>query len=266
MRSALSNPAFNDTIFDRVRNEERVVSTTMTVEGTAIKTMVLVAILLIVAAITWWQVLIPVEAVAEAGKAAASNFLVSQNVYIYMIVGVLGATILAIVTMFVPRISPFTTPLYAVFEGAALGSISALFEKIYPNIVLQAVGLTVGVLAAVLVLYSMRVLQATPRFQKIIIAATLSIAVVYLVSIVVNLFGGRVPYIHDSGPIGIGFSIVVCVIAALNLVLNFNFIEQNARRGAPKYMEWYSGFALLLTLVWLYIEILNLLAKLRSRN
>lgn len=265
MRATLSNPAFSETIFDRVREEERETPTTMTVEGTAIKTMVLMAILLVAAAITWWQVLTPIEVAVEAGK-AVSRFAVSANIYLFIIVGLIGGLIMALVTMFVPRISPFTAPVYAAFEGVALGAISAWFETIYPNIVLEAVALTTGVLVALLVLYSFRILQATPRFQKIVIAATAAIFLVYLVSFVLRLFGVGVPYIHDSGPIGIGFSLVVVVIAALNLILDFNFIEQNARRGAPRYMEWYSGFALLVTLVWLYLEVLKLLAKLRDRR
>jgi len=265
MRSTFSNPAFSETIFDRVRDEERGAPATMTVQGTAVKTMILVCILLVTAAITWSMVLVPVETAVQVGK-AVSRFTVSSNVFIFMIVGFIGGLIAALVTLFVPRISPFTAPVYAAFEGVALGAISAWFETIYPNIVIEAVALTVGTLVVLLTLYAFRILRATPRFQKIIFAATGAICLVYLVSMVLRLFGVGVPYIHDSGPIGIGFSLVVVVIAALNLILDFNFIEENARRGAPSYMEWYSGFALLLTLVWLYLEILKLLSKLRDRR
>ncbi len=258
MPATLSNPALSETIFDRVRHEDRALPATMTVQGTAIKTLALVAILLIAAAFTWSQVM--------AQEAAGQFGVALSTVYLLMIIGAIGGFILAIVTCFVPRISPFTSPVYAACEGLLLGGVSAFFETVYPGIVLEAVGLTVGVLVILLVMYATRVIRVTPKFAAMVISATAAIALLYLVEMVLRMFGVVVPYIHDAGPVGIIFSLVVVGIAALNLVLDFNFIEQNANRGAPRYMEWYSGFALLLTLVWLYLEILNLLAKLRSRD
>jgi uncharacterized YccA/Bax inhibitor family protein len=166
----------------------------------------------------------------------------------------------------VPRISPWTSPIYAVLEGLALGGISAVFEYIYPGIVLQAVTLTMGVLVFMLMLYASGMVTVSEKFKVAVIAATGAIALTYLVTILLGFFGITVPYIHGSGVIGIAFSVFVVVIASLNLLLDFDLIAQNAARGAPKYMEWYCGFGLLVTLVWLYLEVLRLLAKLRGRD
>jgi uncharacterized YccA/Bax inhibitor family protein len=169
-------------------------------------------------------------------------------------------------TIFKPVWSPVTAPLYAAAEGLFLGAISALYEQRFHGIVLQAVLLTSGTLLALLAVYSMRLVRVTQNFRLGLLAATGGVALVYLLTIVLGLFGIHIPYIHDSGAIGIGFSIVVVVIAALNLVLDFDFIENGCARGAPKYMEWYAGFGLLVTLVWLYLEMLRLLSKLSRRN
>src|SRR5262249_38119916 len=163
-----------------------------------------------------------------------------------------------------PRGAPFTAPIYAALEGLVLGALSALFEAMYPGIVIQAVGLSVGVLAVMLFVYGTGIIRATEKFKIGVVAATGAVGLVYLVDIVLSLFGTRLPFIHESGMVGIGFSLVVVVIAALNLILDFDFIEQGARLQAPKYMEWYGGFSLLVTLVWMYLEILRLLAKLKD--
>ncbi len=181
-----------------------------------------------------------------------------------LIAGAIGGLVTALVTIFVPRVSPFTSPVYAACEGLFLGAISAVFETMYPGIVIQAVGLTVGVLAVMLFLYGTRVIRATEKFKMGVVAATGAVCLVYVVDMVLRLFGIAVPFIHDGGPIGIGFSLVVVVIAALNLILDFDFIEQGVKYQAPKYMEWYGGFSLLVTLVWMYLEILRLLAKMRG--
>jgi uncharacterized YccA/Bax inhibitor family protein len=165
-----------------------------------------------------------------------------------------------------PKVSPFTSPIYAALEGLFLGAISAVFEAMYSGIVVQAVCLSIGVLAVMLFLYSTGIIRATEKFKIGVIAATGAVCLVYLVSMVVSLFGSHVPYIHESGPVGIGFSLVVVVIAALNLILDFDFIEQGARHQAPKYMEWYGGFSLLVTLIWMYLEILRLLSKIRGNS
>lgn len=183
-----------------------------------------------------------------------------------ILLGAIGGFIVAIITFFKKEWAPITAPVYAVLEGLFLGAISSVFEYVYPGIVIQAVLLTFGVTACLLLAYATRAIKATQNFRLGVVAATGGIMVVYLISIVMSLFGARVPFIHDSGPIGIGFSLFVVTIAALNLVLDFDFIEQGARAGAPKYLEWYAAFGLLVTLIWLYIEILRLLAKLNSRR
>jgi uncharacterized YccA/Bax inhibitor family protein len=158
-----------------------------------------------------------------------------------------------------------TAPLYAVLEGLFLGGISALYELKFQGIVIQAVALTFGTLAALLLAYKSRLIKVTENFKLGVVAATGGIALVYLISIGLGFFGIRMPYLHDSGPIGIGISVFIVIVAALNLVLDFDFIEQGAAQGAPKYMEWYAAFGLLVTLIWLYLEILRLLAKVRRR-
>jgi uncharacterized YccA/Bax inhibitor family protein len=172
----------------------------------------------------------------------------------------------AIVTVFKKEWAPITSPIYAVLEGFVLGGISSIFEASYPGIVIQAVGLTFGTLFALLIAYRSGLIKATENFKLGVVAATGGIFLVYMISFVLSFFGTTIPFIHESGTIGILFSLFVVVVAALNLVLDFDFIERGAESGAPKYMEWYAAFGLLVTLVWLYIEILRLLSKLRSRR
>ena len=174
---------------------------------------------------------------------------------------------IALVTVFKKQWAPVTAPLYAALEGLFLGAVSAMFELRFPGIVMQAVGLTFGTLAALLMAYRSGLIKATENFKLGVFAATGGIALLYLVNIGMRAFGfGGMGFIHDSGLIGIAFSGFVVVIAALNLVLDFDFIENGVEKGAPKYMEWYAAFGLLVTLVWLYLEILRLLSKLQSRN
>ena len=220
----------------------------MTIGGTVNKTGLSLFILLAAASFVW--------------NRGASD----PSLLILTLVGVLGGLIVAMVTIFKQRLAPFTTPLYAGLEGLALGGISVAFETTYPGIVSQAVFLTFGTLGALLVAYRSGVIRATENFKLGVVAATGSIALLYALSFVLGFFGISMPLIHSSGTFGILFSLVVVVIAALNLVLDFDFIEQGAERKAPKYMEWYGAFGLLLTLVWLYLEILRLLAKLQSRR
>jgi uncharacterized YccA/Bax inhibitor family protein len=179
---------------------------------------------------------------------------------------VLGGFALAMVTAFKREWAGVTTPLYATVEGLALGGISAVFEARYPGIVSQAVFLTFGTCGALLVAYRSGVIRATENFKLGVFAATGGIVLLYLLSFVLGLFGMQVPLVHSSGPLGIAFSLVVVAVAALNLVLDFDFIEQGAARGVPKYMEWYGAFGLLVTLVWLYLEMLRLLARLQERR
>ena len=171
----------------------------------------------------------------------------------------------AIVTIFKPKISPYTAPLYAAIEGLVLGAISHLYEARYEGIVLQAVMLTGGVFVIMLGLYSKRIIKVDDRLRRGIFAATGAVMVVYLISMVMRLFGAEIPFIHEASPMGILFSLVVVGIASANLLLDFDLIEKGVENGAPKWMEWYAAFGLLVTLVWLYLELLRLLSKLRSR-
>ena len=178
--------------------------------------------------------------------------------------GCIGGFVVALVTVSAPRYSPVTAPIYAALEGLALGAISALFEARYPGLVIQAVGLSVGVLAVMLLVYGTGVIRPTERFKIGVVAATGAVCLVYLVDVVASIFGSRLPFIHESGPAGIAFSLLVVVIAAMNLLLDFDFIREGVSRQAPMYMGWYGGFGLLVTLVWMYLEILRLLAKVRN--
>jgi uncharacterized YccA/Bax inhibitor family protein len=237
------NPALRD---DTFRSAGRAFGQdAMTLQGTVNKTGLSLLILLAAAAFVW-----------NLDGAVASGFIV---------VGLIGGLISALVTIFKKTWAPFTVPVYAAFEGLLLGGISAVYEQRYPGIVINAVALTFGTLAALLLAYRSGLVRATENFRLGIFAATGGIALVYLVSMVMGFFGRTIPYIHESGAIGIGFSLFVVVIAALNLVLDFDFIEHGAAARAPKYMEWYGAFGLLVTLIWLYLEILRLLSKLRSR-
>lgn len=244
MRTA--NPALNANTFLGVRGVAT--GQAMTLQGTVNKAFVLLALLLLASSWVWGRT-------TATGEASAA-----------ILVGALGGFVVALVTVFKNAWSAVTAPLYALLEGVFLGGVSALFELQYPGIVIQAVGLTFGTLAALLLAYTSRLIPVTQNFRLGVAAATGGVAVMYLVSLVLGWFGVRVPFVHESGPLGIAVSAVVVVIAALNLVLDFDFIENAARQALPKYMEWYAAFGLLVTLVWLYLEILRLLTKLRSRD
>tara|TARA_Y100001970_G_C14162645_1_gene819442 strand:+ start:713 stop:1471 length:759 start_codon:yes stop_codon:yes gene_type:complete len=197
----------------------------------------------------------------------------STNNANYIWPGFIGGFILAIITMFKKEWSPYTVPMYAGLEGLALGGISLLFNNIYPGIAQQAVFLTFGIFGALLFAYKTKMIQATENFRLGIFAATAGIGIAYLINFIVSWWSGSNLYFMTMGQpgapapmISIGFSLFVVIIAALNLVLDFDFIEQGAEIGAPKYMEWYAAFGLLVTLIWLYLEILRLLAKLQSRR
>jgi uncharacterized YccA/Bax inhibitor family protein len=176
----------------------------------------------------------------------------------------------AIVTVFNKKWSPFTTPVYAILEGLFLGGISAIvqqrFQEQYPNIVLHAVLLTFGVLVALLMAYRSGLINPTQNFRLGVFAATGGIVMMYFFSFILGMFGMEVGFLHGNGPVAIIVSVIIVIIAALNLVLDFDFIEQGAEAGAPKYMEWYAAFGLVVTLVWLYIEILRLLSKLAANR
>ncbi len=195
----------------------------------------------------------------------AEGYIQSGAFRTILIGSALGGLIVALITIFKKEWSPITAPIYVVIEGAFIGLFSSMMEIKYPGIAIQAVTLTMGTLFAMLLAYRSGLIRATENFKLGIVAATGGIFVIYMVSMISGLFGYNIPFIHDSGPIGIGFSLVVVVIAALNLVLDFDFIEKGAESHAPKYMEWYAAFGLMVTLIWLYIEMLRLLSKIRSR-
>jgi uncharacterized YccA/Bax inhibitor family protein len=244
---ATANPAMSPAVYGRAGRAETRASA-MTVGGTVLKTAVLLLVLLTTAGYTWSQVM------ARTNPALAYGLVIG---------GALGGFLVAMLTIFVPKICPFTSPVYAALQGLFLGGVSAIFELRYPGIATQAISLSIGVLAVMLFVYGTGIIRATYKVRIGIVAATGAICLVYLVDIVASLFGARLPFIHEGGPVGIGFSLVVVAIAALNLILDFDFIEQGARHEAPKYMEWYGGFSLLVTLVWMYLEILRLLSKFR---
>jgi uncharacterized YccA/Bax inhibitor family protein len=193
----------------------------------------------------------------------AGNF---QMVSTLMIGGLIGGFILSLVTIFKQGAAPFTAIPYACSEGLALGGLSAMFELRYPGIVMQAVGATFGTLFCLLAAYRSGVIRATEKFKLGVVAATGGICMLYLVNLIMSCFGVHMHFLHESGAVGIGFSVVVVIIAALNLILDFDFIEQAVAQRAPKALEWYSAFALIVTLVWLYLEILRLLSKLNRRD
>lgn len=224
----------------------------MTLNGTIAKTGFLLFLTVLTAAFAWSQ------SISPAGPTAAAP--------IYMWGGLIGGFILAMVTIFKKTWAPVTAPLYAILEGFFLGAISGIFAHLYEGIVMQAVMLTFGTLFAMLFAYRSGMIKVTQKFRAGVVAATGGIMLIYLATIGLGFFGINIPYIHESGLIGIGFSLFVVVIAAMNLVLDFDLIESGIEHGAPRYMEWFGGFALLVTLIWLYVEFLRLLAKLQSRD
>lgn len=240
-----SNPTLRADTFTRVAFGGD--TDVMTIRGTATKTFLLLALAAMSATFTWTQ--------ARSGAGMG-----------LMMLGVFGGFIVAMVLCFKQTWAPVLAPVYAVLEGLFLGGISAVFAARYGGIVFQAVAMTFGTLFALLAAYQSGYIRATEKFKLGVIAATGGIAVVYLVSMVLGFFGVQIPGIFGSGAVGIGFSVVVVVIAALNLVLDFDLIERGAQAGAPKYMEWYGAFSLMVTLVWLYLEILRLLAKLKDNR
>lgn len=243
MRSG--NPALNEKTFEvAVASSDR-----MTIGGTVNKTALLLGLVVVAAFWTWGRY-------SETGN--------PETVMPYLLIGSIGGFVVALVTIFFKRAALFTAPLYAVLEGLAIGGISAIFETRFPGIVFQAVGLTFGTLFCLLVAYRSGLIKVTENFKLGVVAATGAIALLYIVNLVLSFFGHPIGFIHEGGFYGILFSLFVVTIAALNLVLDFDFIESGAQNGSPKFMEWYAAFGLLVTLVWLYLEILRLLAKSRK--
>ena len=222
----------------------------MTRAGTAGKSIVLLALCAFSATFTWTQV-------------AAGNTAVMMPA---LLVGGLGGFIMAMVVSFKPATAPVVAPIYAVLEGLMLGALSSLMNIRYPGIPQQAVLLTFAVALGVFTLYRMNILKATEGFRRMVVGATIGIAVFYLVNIVLSMFNVNMGYTMSSSPIAIGINLVIAGVAAMNLVLNFDDIDQAVRMGAPKRMEWYGAFGLMVTLVWLYLELLRLLSRLQGRR
>jgi len=223
---------------------------TMTIQGTVNKTGLLLLFVVVAAAWTW-------------GMAHSET---PEAVYPWVLGGVIGGLAAALVTIFKKEWSPISAPVYALLEGLVLGGISAFFDKMYKGIATEAVGLTLGVLLVLLLAYKFRIVQATRGFKLGVIAATGGIAIVYLINMVMSLFfHTSMSFLYDASWLGIGISLFVVIIASLNLIIDFDMIETGARMGAPKYMEWYGAFGLMVTLIWLYMEILRLLSKVRRR-
>lgn len=257
-----SNPALSDNTFDSPLDVATVSfdktqnsSDVMTLQGTINKSFILIG-LVMVSAFSSWQSTYAGSWVPDAQPQISPWYLVAF----------IGAMILSFVIIFKKTYAPYLAPLYAVLEGLTLGVISSAVEIRYPGIALQAVFCTFGTFVALLMAYKSGLIKVTENFTLGITAATFGIAIVYLIDLGLRLFGRNVPYIHENGMMGIGISLLITAIAALNLVMDFDFIERGAEARAPKYMEWYSAFGLLVTLVWLYIEILRLLMKARDRK
>ncbi len=257
MRS--SNPALNDNVFADAGTSTNY----MTISGTVNKSFILISILMALAYYTWIQIMPDTSVVNPSDPQAMKPML---NISGWMIGGTIATFILALIIIFKKTTAPYLAPVYAAGEGILLATISGIFEMKYPGIVFQAISLTTGVFLALLIAYKSGLIRATENFKLGIVAATGGIAILYLINFVMGFFGHSMGFIHEATPIGIGFSVVVVIIAALNLVLDFDFIENGEKRRAPKYMEWYAAFGLLVTLVWLYLEIYRLLAKMRDRR
>lgn len=238
----------NPVLSDKAFKFDRSYSEVMTLEGVVNKSFILLGLVL-VSAYWIWSKFFETFSVADISG--------------YMMIGIFGGLIAAMITVFKPNIANITAPVYAVLEGLALGGISAFMETRYPGIVIQAVSLTFLIFFTLLAIYRTGVIKVTDNFRLMVVSATGGIFLLYMLDIILRIFGIDMPFIHEGGLFGIIFSLVVIAIASMNLVLDFDFIERGAENGAPKYMEWYASFGLMVTLIWLYFEILRLLAKSR---
>jgi uncharacterized YccA/Bax inhibitor family protein len=248
------NPTLTEKIFDKSLHENANAFGVMSVRGTINKFGFLLLMVMASAMYVW-------NVYAEGNTNTATTL---------MIAGAIGGLILALVVMFKPQWAGYITPAYGILEGLFIGGISAFFNAMfansYPNIILHAVGLTLGVAVAMFFLYNFRIITVTNKLRSIIMSATMGIGLFYLIVWIAGMFGFEMGFAFDSSPLSIGISLFIVGIAALNLLLDFDAIEKAAEMGAPKYMEWYGAFGLLVTLVWLYLEILKLLSKLNSKD
>lgn len=242
-----SNPTLTEEAFDRHAYLTGEKSALMTINGTLNKALIL-ALLVVASSMMVWM-------------AVAAN---QQLALPCIVAGALLGCGLGLVINFKAHLAPTIAPIYAVVEGLFVGAISQVLNKAFPGIVAQAILITLAIMLTMLGLYRAGIIRATPMFIKVVTICTIGIGVAYLISWVMFAFGARIPLLNDATPLGIGISIFICIVAALNFVLDFDLIENGAKRGMPKYMEWYAAFGLMVTLVWLYIEMLRLLSKLRD--
>lgn len=239
------NPAFGKNLLrDLVADRE-----VMTFQGAINKTILLFVLLVAAAAFTWTRTM------DQNTVSAISS---------YVIAGAIGGFIVSMIIILKPTTSPYLAPLYAILEGFFLGSVSASLEQVLPGIVVQSVMATLGIFTVLLVIYKSGLIQVTQKFRMIVVGAMFGILIYYLVGWILSFFGMNISLANDTGIWGIAFSVVLVIIASLNIVLDFDYMQKSSEENAPKYMEWYFGFALMLTLVWLYLEILRLLAKLKQ--
>ena len=248
------NPTLTEKIFNSSATRNAELQGVMSVRGTMNKFGFMLLMLMGAATYTW--------NLYQTGNPGQMQTL--------MMVGIFGGMIAAFAIIFKPTWAPYIAPAYGLLEGLFIGGISAImndmFQKSYPGLVMQAVGLTFGVAIAMFLLYNFRVIKATEKFKSILFAATLGIGIFYLLTMVFRMFGVDMPFMYDSSLLGIGISLFIVAIAALNLIMDFDMIEKGADAGAPKYMEWYGAFGLMVTIVWLYIEMLKLLSRFAKRN
>ena len=242
------NPTLSPQVFEKA--EAAGGEGKMTVEGTVNKAGLLLMLLAGTAAYTVWQAM----------------FQQNTAVMALILPALIAALVFGLIVSFFPKTAPWLSPLYAVCEGAVIGIVSMIFEARFHGIVVQAAGLTLMTLAAMLFLYKTGMIRATPGFQKGMMMAFGAIMLMYLVQFLASLFGHPMGFLHDNGPVGMLIAVAITGVAALSLILDFDMIESGAASGAPKYMEWYAAFGLMVTLVWLYIRILDLLSRLRSRD
>ncbi len=240
--SKSSNPVLSQKRFKKIDVRDGELVNTMTFDGTINKTFILFSLLIVSSWLSW-------------------SIVVAETVSFGVLIGTgfIGGLIFAIVTIFKPHLSPYTAPFYALFEGLAVGALSAFYSSLFDGIVIKAIGITLSILFIMLMLYKTGVIRATPKFKKGVIVATGGVLFFYVLNFIFSSFGGGIS-LSEFGIIGIGIQLVIIVIASLNLVLDFDYIEESVKSGMPKYIEWYAGFGIMVTLVWLYFEILRLLS------
>jgi uncharacterized YccA/Bax inhibitor family protein len=250
------NPTLTQKIFEKSLSNDAALQDTMTVRGAINKFGFLLLMVIGAASFTWQQY--------YNGQ--------PKLMMTFLMIGAIGGFITVLAISFKPKWAQYLAPLYGILEGFFIGAVSAIINDVmsekYPNIVIQAVGLTMGVAFAMFLLYNFRIIKATERFKSVLFSATLGIAIFYGITMLLRLFGVQMGFMNfgDSSLLGIGISLFVVAIAALNLIMDFDMIEQGAEQGAPKYMEWYGAFGLLVTIVWLYVEMLKLLSRFSSKD